>query len=273
MNRAIKALRQYSLIDASGEGLSVHRLVQAVVRDRLGEDDRKGWTETVVRLLSAAFTFDSDDVQTWHQCSRLLPHALAAAAHAGILEVAPEVTLHILNQTGVYLHGRAEFAEAKVLYDRALPLAEEAYGPDHPPVAVIVNNLGLVLRDLGDLQGAKEHYERALKIDEEAYGPVHPEVAKDVINLGSVLKALGDLKGAKEHYERALKIGEKTYGPDHPHVAIRVSNLGGVLQDLGDRKGAKELYERALTIFQKSLGEDHLSTATVRNNLELLANG
>ena len=230
MNRAIKALRQYSLIDASGEGLSVHRLVQAVVRDRLGEDDRKGWTETVVRLLSAAFTFDSDDVQTWHQCSRLLPHALAAAAHAETREVAPEVTLHILNQTGVYLHGRAEFAEAKVLYDRALPLAEEAYGPDHPPVAVIVNNLGLVLRDLGDLQGAKEHYERALKID------------------------------------------EKTYGPDHPHVAIRVSNLGGVLQDLGDRKGAKELYERALTIFQKSLGEDHLSTATVRNNLELLAN-
>ncbi|KAF5437924.1 Tetratricopeptide repeat-containing protein, partial [Candidatus Methanophagaceae archaeon] len=150
MNRAIKALRQYTLVATSGKGLSVHRLVQAVVRDRLSKDDRKEWTETVVRLLSSAFTFDSDDVQTWHQCSRLLPHALAAAAHAGVLEVALEVTQHILNQTGLYLHGRAEFAEAKVLFERALSLAEEAYGPDHPKVAIRVNNLGGVLKALGD---------------------------------------------------------------------------------------------------------------------------
>ncbi|NQE52763.1 hypothetical protein C5S29_04150, partial [ANME-1 cluster archaeon GoMg3.2] len=128
MNRAIKDLRQYSLIDASGEFLSVHRLVQAVVCDRLSEDEEKRWVETVVRLVSAAFPFYSDDVRTWHQCSCLLPHALAAATHAGVLEVAPEVTQHILNQTGLYLRGRAEFAEAKVLYERALPLAEEAYG-------------------------------------------------------------------------------------------------------------------------------------------------
>nr|QNO48202.1 hypothetical protein PGANABGL_00016 [Methanosarcinales archaeon ANME-2c ERB4] len=109
----VAALRRYSLIDASDESLSVHRLVQAVVRDRLGADEEKRWVETAVRLLSAAFPFDSDDVRTWHQCSCLLPHALAAAAHAEAREVAPEAAQHILNQTGLYLRGRAEFAEAK----------------------------------------------------------------------------------------------------------------------------------------------------------------
>jgi tetratricopeptide (TPR) repeat protein len=267
MNRAIKALRQYSLIDTSGEFLSVHRLVQAVVRDRLSEDDRKRWTEIVVRLLSAAFPFDSDDVRTWHQCSRLLPHALAAAAHAGVLGVAPEVTQHILNQTGMYSHGRAEFAEAKVLFDRALTLAEEAYGPDHPQVAAIVNNLGGVLRALGDLKGAKELFARALKIDEEAYGPDHPEVATDVNNLGGILRDLGDLKGAKEHYERALKIDEEAYGPVHPHVATRVNNLGGILYDLGDLQGAKVHYERALKIDEEAYGPDHPKVAIRVNNL------
>jgi tetratricopeptide (TPR) repeat protein len=267
MNRAIKALRQYSLIATSGEFLSVHRLVQAVVRDRLGEDDEKRWTETVVRLLSAAFPFDSDDVRTWHQSSRLLPHALAAATHAESREVAPEVTQDILNQTGLYLHGRAEFAEAKVLFERALSLAEEAYGPNYPEVATIVNNLGSVLQDLGDLQGAKELFERALKIDEEAYGPVHPEVATIVNNLGLVLQALGDLQGAKELFEQALKIDEKTYGPVHPNVATRVNNLGSVLQDLGDLQGAKELFERALKIDEKAYGPDHPDVATDINNL------
>jgi tetratricopeptide (TPR) repeat protein len=267
MNRAIKALRQYSLIDTSGEFLSVHRLVQAVVRDRLSEDDRKRWTETVVRLLSATFPLDSDDVRTWHQCSRLLPHARVAATHAEAREVAPEVTQHILNQTGLYLHGRAEFAEAKVLYERALPLAEKAYGPDHPAVSTIVNNLGRALQDLGDLQGAKEHFKRALKICEKAYGSDHPNVAIRVNNLGGVLYDLGDLQGAKEHFERALKIDEKAYGPDHPNVATIVNNLGSVLQDLGDLQGAKEHFKRALKVDEEAYGPDHPNVAIRVSNL------
>jgi tetratricopeptide (TPR) repeat protein len=183
MNRAIKALRQYSLIAKSGEFLSVHRLVQAVVRDRLSEDDRKRWTETVVRLLSAAFPFDSDDVRTWHQCKRLLPHALAAATDAETREVAPHVTSHILNQTDLYLRGRTELAEAKVLFERALKIDEEAYGPDHPEVATDVNNLGGVLQDLDDLKGAKEHYERALAIFRKSLGEDHPSTATVRNNL------------------------------------------------------------------------------------------
>ena len=271
MNRAIRVLRRYSLIDASSESLSVHRLVQAVVRDRLGEDEDKRWAETAVRLLSAAFPFESRDVWTWYRCSCILPHALAAAAHAEEQGVTPEVTQHILNQTGSYLRGRAEFAEAKSHYERARALAKKAYGSDHPEVATIVNNLGGVLRALGDLPAAKEHYERALAIDEEVYGRDHPNVAIRVNNLGLVLKDLGDLPAAKEHYERALAIDERVYGMGHPNVAIRVNNLGSVLRALGNLPAAKEHYERALDIFRRFLGEDHPSTATVRSNLEFLA--
>ena len=270
MNRAIKVLRRYSLIDASGELLLVHRLVQAVVRDRLSEDDEKRWAETAVALLSAAFPFESDEVQTWPLCSRLLPHALAAAAHAEAREVAPEETSRILNETGIYLRGRAEFAEAKVNLERALLLAEKTYGRDHSEVAAIVNNLGSVLQDLGDLQGAKEHFERALKIDEDAYGKDHPNVAIRVNNLGSVLQDLGDLQGAKEHFERALSIDEDAYGRDHPNVATIVANLGSVLQDLGDLQGAKENYERTLKIDEHAYGKDHPNVARDVNNLGLV---
>ena len=271
MNRAIRVLRRYSLIDASDKSLSVHRLVQAVVRDRFGEDEADGWAETAVRLLSAVFPFKIDDVRTWHLCSRLLPHALAAAAHAEAREVALGETSFILNETGTYLRGRAEFAEAKAHYERALTLAEEVYGRDHPNVATIVNNLGLVLQDLGDLPAAKEHFERALAIDEEVYGRDHPKVAIRVNNLGRVLQDLGDLPAAKEHLERALAIDEDVYSKDHPMVARDINNLGSVLQDLGDLKAAKKHYEQAFEMRRKFLGGDHPPTITVRKNLESLA--
>ncbi|MEA3324009.1 MAG: FxSxx-COOH system tetratricopeptide repeat protein [Euryarchaeota archaeon] len=64
MDQAIEVLQQYSLIDASSESISVNRVVQAAVRDRMSEGDEKMWAETAIRLLSAAAPFESDTVPT-----------------------------------------------------------------------------------------------------------------------------------------------------------------------------------------------------------------
>jgi len=258
---AVDPLRRYSLVEINAGSISVHRLVQAVTRNRLDEDERKKWAEAAVRIVDEAFPFDSNDVGTWPVCSRLLPHALAAAEHAEALDVASDSTGRLLNQTGLYLKGRAQFAEAKEMVERALDIGEATYGPDHPTVAIRVNNLGGVLRALGDLEGAKKMFERALEIGEAAYGPHHPTVAIRVNNLGGVLQDLGDLEGAKKMVERALEIDESTYGPNHPTVAIRVNNFGGVLQALGDLEGAKKMYERALEIDEGAYGPDHPNVA------------
>ncbi|MDP3229743.1 MAG: FxSxx-COOH system tetratricopeptide repeat protein, partial [Acidovorax sp.] len=266
-NRAVAALRRYSLLEVGDEALTMHRLVQQVVQDRLTGEDRKKWAGVAVRLVNRAFPYDSDEVDNWPVCARLLPHALAAAGHAQDLQAAPAAAGRLFNQAGLYLRDRAEFSQARQAYERALAIDEAAYGPNHPEVAIDVNNLGSVLQDLGDLAGAKAHFERALAIDEAAYGPNHPAVARDVNNLGSVLKDLGDLAGAKAHFERALAIAEAAYGPNHPTVATDVNNLGGVLKELGDLAGAKAHFERALTIDEAAYGPHHPQVAAGVNNL------
>jgi tetratricopeptide (TPR) repeat protein len=225
LNDAVAALKRYSLMTVADDSLSVHRLVQAVARDRLSDVDRKRWAEAAVQLVNKVFPYESYDFRTWAKCSILLPHALAAAGHSEELEVAHEATSRLLNQAGLYLRGRAEFSEAKSVHERALQIDEKVYGPDHPEVATDVNNLGGVLRALGDLAGAKKSYERALQIDEKVYGPDHPEVATDVNNLGGVLEDLGDLAGAKKSYERALKIFQHFLGEDHPKTKTVRKNL------------------------------------------------
>ena len=227
---AVDPLRRYSLVEITAESISVHRLVQAVTRNRLDGDELKKLAEAAVRIVNKAFPSGSDDVRTWPVCSRLLPHALAAAEHAEALDVAPDSTGRLLNQTGVYLKGHAQFAEAKGMHERALAIYEAEYGPDHPDVATNLNNLGLVLKALGDMEGAKKMFERALVIGEAAYGPDHPQVAIYVNNLGGVLQDIEDMEGAKKMFERALAIDAYTYGPDHPKQAIVVNNLGFVLE-------------------------------------------
>ena len=264
---ALAAPKRYSLLTVADEALSVHRLVQAVTRDRLSDEVRKIWADAAVRLVKGAFPYNSNDIRTWSECLLLLPHALAAAGHAEVLRAEPKATQQLLNRAGVYLMGRAEFGEAKALYKRALHIAENIFGQEHDAVATISNNLGLVLQDMGDLESAKECYERALTIGEKVYGSDHPKVDIYVNNLGLVLQDMGDLDSAKKCYERALTIGEKAYGSDHPQVAIYISNLGRVQRAHGNFEGAKETFKKALKIGKTAYGFDHPQVAIYVNNL------
>jgi tetratricopeptide (TPR) repeat protein len=267
-NSAKAALRRYSLIDAGGGSIAVHRLVQVATRDRLarGGDEAK-WAEAAVELVNNAFPFKLDMVETWNPSARLLPHALAATGHSERLGVALESTDRLLNQAGLYLKNRGQLGEAGQALKRALAIAEKVYGPDHPEVAIRASNIGGILKAQGDLPGALLYTQRALAIDEKVYGPDHPNVATDASNIGQILQAQGDLAGALQYTRRALAIAEKLYGPDHPKVAIRANNIGGILQAQGDLAGALQYTQRALAIDERVYGPDHPNVAIRANNI------
>ena len=268
---AIRLLGRFSLAASDGESITMHRVVQAVMRDRLDDEQRKTFAAAAVKIVNHAVPGDLlTNLASWPIIQQLLPHAKESATHAEQLGIEPEATGRLLNKVGLYLRIRAEFVEAKSILERAVRIDEQAFGPDHPEVATDVNNLGGVLQALGDLPGARQAFERALKIGEQAFGPDHPQVASFVNNLGSVLHDLGDLPGARRAFVRALKIDEQAFGPDHPNVAIRVNNLGGVLRALGDLPGARQAFERALKIDEQAFGPDHPEVATDVNNLGLV---
>ncbi len=237
-DQARAALRRYSLIDVSKGAIAVHRLVQAVTRDRLARGGQEEtWAEFAGKLVNDAFPFRLQMVETWNPSAHLLPHALAVAGHSERLGVGLETASRLLNKAGLYLRNRGQLGAAERALRRALAIGENVYGPDHPEVAIHANNIGLILKHQGDLTGALEYARRALAVDEKVYGPDHPHVATDANNIGMILKAQGDPAGALEHTQRALAIGEKVYGPDHPDVASIASNIGTILKDQGDLTG------------------------------------
>ena len=275
LDSAIAGLLRFSLIGRKGEDLSVHRLVQAVVRDQLADAERQTWAAAAIGLLNRVFPVGSDDVRTWTDCARLLTHALQAVHWAEALAVAPESTAWLLNQAGIYLWRRGEFATARALLERALRIGRAAHGPDHTEVATYASNLGGVLGDLGDLPGARKLLERALRIRETILDPDHPEVVPCSIKLGLVLRGLGDFAGARTLLERALRISEAALDAKHPTTARCANALGLVLQDQGDFDGAQAQLERALRIDEAAYGKCHERVAEDAFNLGgvLLAQG
>ncbi|MGH3800528.1 MAG: FxSxx-COOH system tetratricopeptide repeat protein [Pseudonocardiaceae bacterium] len=231
-NRMLAAVGRYSLATVSPTKIMLHRLVQTVIRVRLGEAGERTWAEVAVGHLRASFPNENWEVRTWPQCERLLPHLLVVTEHAQRLRVAEEAAGWLLNRASTYLRERGQYQQAKPLAERAVVVTEAALGPDDVEVAGCHDELGRVLHAQGDLTGAREQLERALEIGEAALGPDHPHVGIWRSSLGRVLQAQGDLTGAREQFERALEISEAALGPDYPHVGTYRSNLGCVLDDL-----------------------------------------
>ncbi|MEJ2671369.1 MAG: tetratricopeptide repeat protein, partial [Deltaproteobacteria bacterium] len=127
---------------AFDDALAVHRLVQAVVRDRLDEAGRKQWAGVAVELVNASLSADVDtNMEVWPWYSRLLPQALAAAGHAETVKTGLPAAGRVFNQCGFYMQIRAEFAGAQACYERALAICRQFLGEDHPHTQLVKRNL------------------------------------------------------------------------------------------------------------------------------------
>jgi tetratricopeptide (TPR) repeat protein len=260
LDEAMGGLRRFGLVKVGEQTMTVHRLVQQVVRDRLAAPDREAAITTAVELLAAAFPFswqELRDPKLWPRCAQLLPHILVIAEHANQAGAARATTAALLRRAGGYLERRGEYEAARSLLERALALTETIYGPDHLQVAYVLDALGYLLRVQGDLAAAQAAHERALAISRAAQDPDQLLVAFVLHNLGRDLHAKGDLAGARTHLEHALAIKQAVLPADHPDVASTLGNLGSVLRDQGDLGGAREYVERTLAINELARGRDH----------------
>ncbi|MEX2304426.1 MAG: FxSxx-COOH system tetratricopeptide repeat protein [Bryobacterales bacterium] len=280
LNRTIGLLSDHSLVEVeAGHGghrrLSLHRLVQAVTRDRLSQRELPIWLRAAANVVNYAFPNEPSEPYNWSKSELLSPHAARIADHSEWARLPLESVSRLLNQLGVYAWSRADLTQAKSRIERALAIDEQIYGPHHLMVGIRANNIGQILQEQGDLSGALDWTRRSLSISEKANGPDHPEVAIRANNIGSILKEQGDLDGALQWSRRALAINEKVNGPDHPDVARYSNNIGQILKAQGKLDKALELTRRALAIFEKAYGASHPRVAAVTNNIGtiLLAQG
>jgi Tetratricopeptide repeat len=98
----------------------------------------------------------------WPRCALLTPHLIASCEMEMADAVANAERAELLNRGGLYIHGRAIYPEARLLYERSLAIREKVFDSEHPDTATSLNTLARLLREQGDLTGARPLMERAL---------------------------------------------------------------------------------------------------------------
>jgi tetratricopeptide (TPR) repeat protein len=272
LDELLKPLADYSLIRRSigSRSYSIHPLVQQVVRDNMRAIAQRSWAERTVRMLSSVFP--EPEFENWPDCERLLPHALRGDNYVVSYDFEFPAAANLLQNAGYYLHQRAQYAEAELLYQHALVIREKVAGPEHRDTADSLTKLAWLYEDQGEYTKAEPLSMRALAIKERALGPEHPDTATSLDSLAKIYRDQRRYAEAEPLAQRALAIREKVLGPEHPDTATSLNNLAALYRAENDYSKANLLYQRALEIREKVLGPEHPATATNLNNLAILYN-
>ncbi len=268
LDRALAALYRYSLVrtgagsrsvrgaDAGvprdGRTVSVHRLVQAVVRDQLSDEQRTAWERAARSLLHRALPSDPEDPAGWPAFSALLPHLLATLPDTDDDQRA----------AARFLHVRGDLRSARQVLDRVVRGLAGTLGSEHPDTLAAQVDLARTLFALGDLEGARRVLDQVARTRSQVLGPTHPATLTAQANLSLTLWYLGRWIEAREVLQRVIGgmvqvlPGLEAAGPTEPGGGE--AGLAGLadLADLADLAEARLPLERVLPARLRASGSD-----------------
>lgn len=312
LNKAIATLNAYSLIrrDTANKMLSIHRLVQVMLRDTLPIEAKR---QSIVRAIQAINKiWTSTDFAHWVICERYLPHVMSCATWIEQYNLAFSEATVLLSTAGYYLARRARYKEAESLLRLALHISKQLSRRGTYEIASCTRSLASLYRRLGRYEEAILFYQEAATIYKQVLGPEHLNTIQCLNGVARVLDAQGNYAEAEVLYRQvlaareqqlgsdhadtitsssnlavlylnqgkyelaeplllyALSMREQLLGAEHPYTSLSFSNLAMLYFNQGKYELAEPLYQQALTIREQQLGPDHPDTAKSLNNLARL---
>jgi hypothetical protein len=303
--QTLAQLAHQSLARVDQRGLVMHRLTQAILRDRLTAEQAAATRERSEAILSASYPGSADDPATWPRWAWLMPHLLAAdlaaTTHPGLRRLACSACLYLVARgdartseglaNRVYPHWRqrlgaddpdtlriatylawalqnlGNFAAARDLDQDTLDRYRGVLGDDHPDTLTSASNLAADLRGLGEVQAARDLSQDTLDRRRRVLGDDHRDTLTSANNLAIDLRGLGEVQAARDLDQDTLDRRRRLLGDDHPRTLTSASNLAIGLFELGEVQAARDLDQDTLDRRRRVLGDDHPDTLTSANNL------
>ncbi len=260
----IELLRRYSLIrrNPDAKSLSIHRLVQAVLKDSMDREMQRMWAERAIRAVNKVFPniepLTDVETQTRERCQRLLPLVHMCVTHTEEYALTFPEAADLFNKAASFLVTRGNHRQAEPLLLRSLAIRQHITGANHLDTARALNDLGEVYRKQGKYLDAERRLQEALTIHQQTLEMGNLEEARTLHNLANLYRTQGDYAKAEPFYLQALSIRKATSGIVDPLVALSYYDLARLYYYREQYQQAEEFCRWALHIQEQCLGNKHI---------------
>ncbi|GGO50530.1 hypothetical protein GCM10012287_30460 [Streptomyces daqingensis] len=258
LGRVIREIGRFALakIDQMGNSIQVHRLVQAIIRSQLSEEEQREARHVVHTVLSSVRPDEDepiDDLGTWPRFDLIWPHLGASdARHC----VEPE-TRRLLIDRVRYLWKRGDFPSARHLAEDLIEDWRGLLGEDDVQYLYLRGQLANIQRSMGLYVEARQIDTDLLDRQKDVLGDSHPHAYVTTSSLASDLAALGEYQEAVELARQAHEGFGQIFHDSHPRTLSAANNLALALRMVGRFGEARALDQDVLDRRVEVLGPEH----------------
>ncbi|MGW1618474.1 FxSxx-COOH system tetratricopeptide repeat protein [Streptomyces sp. NPDC002172] len=249
-------------IDERASTLTLHRLVQRVLRDQFSAEEQQEMRKRVHAVLGEGNPGNPDETDNWRQYAALLPHLRPTQAE----ESDDAEVRQWICDTVRYLWRSGDPATASQTAERVLETWTSRFGEDEALVLQMRTELGNALRDQGRLPEAfaitRDAYERGKR----ALGEDHMYTLNAAMSLGADLRGAGRYEAAMERDRETLERARRVYGETHSRTLSAKNNLAVSEFLSGNREDARGTNREVLKQFQEISGPDQRATLNSATN-------
>ena len=264
----IRRLDRLALIklDTSAHQIVVHRLLQAVVRERMSAEEMAAARRDVHQLLVAARPdSEVDDPAAWTRYRLIWPHLTPSGAMWSQEELVRQLLIdrvRYLRQRGDLERGRRRAQEIEGAWEQILSTeADPAItGSVRKQLFRLRFNLANIIRDLAEFTQSQALDVEVLAGQRDMLGDKHPHTLMTASSLAADLRALGQYHEALAQDRVTYETWTSEFGDDYPGTLAAANNLALSLRLTGEFD--KSLALDALTLERRTatLGSEHPRT-------------
>jgi cellulose biosynthesis protein BcsQ/tetratricopeptide (TPR) repeat protein len=309
LGRIIRDISRFALVrvDQGSNSLQIHRLVQAVIRAQMTDDEQAEAQHELHKILVGARPRqgETDDPANWSTYEIIWPHLGPSMAeecddartrqllidwvryqwkvgeYEACLNLANRLETTWSRQLGAddqqtlllrfhianVLRSQGRFRDARDLDQAVLSRQREVLVSNHPYTLMTAGSLAADYRALGDFRAALKSDKQTYASFKEQFGEDYPRTLMAAFNLAISYRLNGD-------YERALGLDQDTLerrrivlSPDHPYTLGTAANVAQDMRAEGAFGDSAELLRTTLDRYHEVLGEDMIDSLRTATSL------
>jgi tetratricopeptide (TPR) repeat protein len=267
---ALTALHTYSLVTVAGNRVSVHRLLQKVVRDRLTNEAQEKAASYALTVVESAMPDNPRLPETWLQWQGLVPHVGALVGNEVAANIDASQLVAILKSTCQFLLSAGSPLQALEFATRAVTISTRALGDDNPDTLTARATLAASYWSAGLTGEAIAIFERVVADFERRFPPHSPVTLTAQVNLAASYWSAGRTGEAIAIFERVADDREQFLGADHRDTLTTRSNLAASYWSAGRTGEAITVLEQAAADLERRFPINDPDTLTAQLNLAAL---
>lgn len=259
LSSAISVLGRFALVKLDGPYITVHRLIQALLRAELAPGAQSRYREDGHSILAVGAPGNPVDSKTWPRYRDLVAHVGSATTDLAHCDAADHrgFALDVVR----YLYASGDLTSCRVFAERFIEQWTKDSGATDRHVLDANRHLGNALRELGEAAKAYQTIEATLHNAERSLEFNNPLTLHLRNAFGADLRARGDFAEALALDEENRAIHEEIFGPTD-FQTLRVMNNIAIDYGLNSRYvEARDLH--ATVYMQQNHARSGVSTTEV----------